>query len=59
MPAGPDIPVCLALSLHPKIKSFTNKTKGRAGGKYSFYSFYLWWETSPPTAIIVIKPHIS
>lgn len=42
MPAGPDIPVCLALSLHPKIKSFTNKTKGRAGGKYSFYSFYLW-----------------
>lgn len=37
MPAGPDIPICLALCPHPKIKSFTNKTKGRAGGKYAFY----------------------
>lgn len=37
MPAGLDIPICLALSPHPKIKSFTNKTKRRAGGKYPFY----------------------
>lgn len=62
MPAGPDIPICLALSPHPKLKSFTNKTKGRTGGEIPFLlMFSLWQETDPPKKkpMIIIKPLIS
>lgn len=51
MPAGLDIPICLALSPHPKIKSFTKTTKGRDGGKCPFYLCSICGRKMTPTNI--------